>query len=101
MVSGHQRREVSLWLLGEETDPAQAEDVPSFFIGGRRLGAWEAVVFGSPYVESALAVVLRAGLLADGAMATETSVEMLVRLECVLITLYPSIGSYHSQPLED
>jgi hypothetical protein len=24
------------------------------FIGGRRLGAWEAVVFGEPYVENAL-----------------------------------------------
>lgn len=25
------------------------------FIGGRRLGAWEAVVFGEPHVENALA----------------------------------------------
>jgi hypothetical protein len=27
----------------------------SHFIGGRRLGAWEAVVFGEPRVENALA----------------------------------------------
>jgi hypothetical protein len=28
------------------------------FIGRRRLGAWEAVVFGEPHVENALAVVI-------------------------------------------
>jgi hypothetical protein len=27
------------------------------FIGGRRLGAWEAVVFGEPRVENALSTV--------------------------------------------
>jgi len=31
------------------------------FIGGRRLGAWEAVVFGEPYVENALASGRRYG----------------------------------------
>jgi hypothetical protein len=66
---------------------AQAEGGSHGVIGERRLGAWEAVVFGASHVESALAVALRAGLLAERAVATETPVAMLVRLECVLITL--------------
>lgn len=69
---------------------AQAECGSHGVIGGRRLGAWEAVVFGALHVESALAVARKAGLLAERAMATETSVAMLVRLEYVLITLFPS-----------
>lgn len=36
----------------------KAEDISESFIGGRRLGAWEAVVFGEPYVESALSMVI-------------------------------------------
>ena len=79
---------------------AQAEGGSHGVIGGRRLGAWEAVVFGAPYVESALAMVQGAGLLAMRAIATETSVAMLARLECVLKTLHPSNRSKVSYPKE-
>lgn len=34
----------------------QSERGHDHFIGGRRLGAWEAVVFGEPHVENALAI---------------------------------------------
>jgi hypothetical protein len=33
----------------------ESEKRSCHFIGGRRLGAWEAVVFGEPHVENALA----------------------------------------------
>lgn len=65
----------------------------SSFIGERRLGALEAVVFDAPHVECALAIVSFAGLLVKVSMATEMSVAMLIRLLCVLITLHESIGS--------
>lgn len=71
---------------------AQVEGGLHYFIGVRRLGAWEAVVFGDPYVENALAMVVRGGLLSLRAMATETSVAMLIRLEFVLITPHSSNG---------
>jgi hypothetical protein len=62
---------VSLYASGRSTD----------FIGGRRLGAWEAVVFGEPHVESARAVLVRGGLLPLRGMVSETSVAMPIRLE--------------------
>jgi len=40
------------------------EGCPHYSIDRRRLGAWKAVVFGALHVESALTMVLRAGLLA-------------------------------------
>lgn len=52
----------------------------SWFIGKRRLGALEAVVFGALHVERALAIVFFSGLLEKEAMATEMSVAMLIRL---------------------
>jgi hypothetical protein len=64
-----------------------------YFIGGRRLGAWEAVVFGEPHVEDALAMVERDSLLSFEFMVLEASVTMLIRLVCVLITLHTSNGS--------
>lgn len=53
----------------------QASCVGCLSVGGRRLGAWEAVAFGEPHVESALAVELFAGRPVNGAVATETSVD--------------------------
>jgi hypothetical protein len=71
---------------------AQAAGGCHDFIGGRRLRAWEAVVFGEPYVESALDTVIRGGLPSQLAVATEASVAMLIRLEWVLRTLHTSNG---------
>jgi hypothetical protein len=62
------------------------------FIGGRRLGAWEAVAFGEPYVESAQAMVIEDGLLSLRAMVSETSVALPIRLDLELITLRSSNG---------
>jgi hypothetical protein len=59
----------------------KAEDISESFIGGRRLGAWEAVVFGEPYVESAQAMVNGGGSLSPRAMVSKTSVAMPIRLE--------------------
>jgi hypothetical protein len=72
---------------------AQAGRFFSYFICRRYLGEWEAVVFGAPHVESSLAAVPESGLPEKGTMATEVPVEILVRLECVLITLRLGIGS--------
>ena len=55
MVSVSWRRKVSLRTLCEARASVKAERSPHGFIGGRRLGAWEAVVFGALHVESALA----------------------------------------------
>jgi hypothetical protein len=41
----------------------KVERGPEDLTGGRRLRAWEAVVFGEPHVESALAIHLGGGLL--------------------------------------
>jgi hypothetical protein len=49
----------------------QAQDGALLSIGERRLGAWEAVVFGASYVESALASVRN---------------ELCKHLICVLVT---------------
>lgn len=49
-------------------------------VGGSRLGAWEAVVFGAPHVESALASVSAAGLPVVLPVATEAAVEISVLL---------------------
>jgi hypothetical protein len=50
------------------------------------------MVFGAPYVEYALAMVLGAGLLGFRAMGIRTSVAILIRLEYVLKTLHSRNG---------
>jgi hypothetical protein len=67
---------------------------PYHFIGGRRLGAWEAVVFGEPHVENALATENEVGLSILSSVVTEVSVAMLIRFECVPITPHPIHGSF-------
>jgi hypothetical protein len=77
-----QRRQPSLSGCCMRTERSvQAEGGSHGVIGESRLGAWEAVVFGAPHVESALALAQGASLLAMRAIATETSVAMLALLE--------------------
>jgi hypothetical protein len=64
------------------------------FIGGRRLGAWEAVVFGEPHVENALATGNEAGLSTLNPVVTEASVATLIRFECVPITPRSNHGRF-------
>jgi len=45
-------------------------------------------VFGAPYVEDALAMVLESGSLGFSTVGTGTSVVMLIRFGCVLKTLH-------------
>jgi hypothetical protein len=58
MVSDSLGSLTSEWLLSKGAFLCQEEGLPEDFIGGRRLGTWEAVVFGEPYVESALSMVI-------------------------------------------
>jgi hypothetical protein len=61
MVSNPWRRIAYHWVLRKDIFSAYVEGGPELFIGGRHLGAWEAVVFGEPHVESALAMLSSGG----------------------------------------
>jgi hypothetical protein len=99
MVSVSRRRLVSRRYLHCPKVSSSGEVKVQSFMGGRRLGAWEAVVFGVPHVESASAACQRSGSPGTRYVVRETSVGMLVRLECVLTTLHSSNGRYVFHPM--